>query len=84
MNDSNTAWLTPVTPDTATSVSNSQCTLYGDTSSIETTPTGVIINFGVGFENSYVGTRALGMMGVGRQAGANVWQTLGSYLVTAQ
>jgi hypothetical protein len=56
-NDGGTSYLTPVTPGSATTVSNSQCTLAGTGTSFSGAGNNLTLNVALTFNNTFVGSK---------------------------
>ena len=84
INDAGTTYGSPIIAGSGTSLSNSQCTVYGVGTSATTFGTYVIVYFRVSFFPGFIGEKVITMGGVD-EAGASTFSDLplGTYLVTA-
>jgi len=84
INDAGTTYGSPIIAGSATSLSNSQCIVYGVGTSATTFGTYVIVYFRVSFFPGFVGEKVITMGGLD-EAGASTFSDLplGTYLVTA-
>ncbi|WP_353062130.1 hypothetical protein RBB77_12535 [Tunturibacter psychrotolerans] len=84
VNDAGTTYGSPIIAGSATSLSNSQCTVYGMGTSATTFGANVIVYFSVSFFPGFVGEKVI-TMGGADETGASTFSDLplGTYLVTA-
>jgi hypothetical protein len=83
LNDGSSAWLGPITPGTAATVSNSQCTLTAAYSPVTETGNTLTVQFGVQYKSGFTGT--MNVYAAARDlAGVLVgWQTMGTTTINA-
>ena len=82
-NDANSGWLGPVTVGAANSLSNSQCTLDSEDSSVSSSGNNLSVNLALSFTSAFYGDRTVFM--IARDAGgqSSGWQSQGSWRVTS-
>jgi phage baseplate assembly protein gpV len=81
-NDAGTGWLSPATPGTAGTLSNSQCSINMAAATVTTSGINLTLNLPVTFTAAYAGAKNTYMYGEGLSAGGQ-WQLIGSWTVLA-
>ena len=81
LNDGATAWQGPITPPTAGTLANSQCTINGGSSSIALSGNNATVNLALSFSGSFVGAK--NVYGYAQAAGGlnSGWTVLGNWTV---
>jgi hypothetical protein len=83
LNDGSSAWLGPLTPGTAATVSNSQCTLTAAYSPVSGAGNTLTVQFSVQYKSGFTGTMTV-YAAVRNVAGTFVgWQTMGTTTIAA-
>jgi len=83
LNDGSTAWLGPLTPGTAATVSNSQCALLATSSSVTGAGNTLTVQFGVQYKSGFTGTMNV-YVAARNLAGALVgWQAMGTTTIVS-
>lgn len=77
-NDGDSATIGPLTPGSTSSISNSQCKLYGAGSSITASGNNLTVNFAIAFTNAFTGLKKIYMWANGASA-ASGWFEKGSW-----
>ena len=78
LNDASSAWLTPLTPGTSATVSNSQCTLLAADSSISGAGNAVTVQFSVRYRSGFTGAKSLYVVAFDYSNVNTGWQTMGA------
>ncbi len=79
-NDAGTEWLTPsLTPGVAGTLSNSQCTLNGESSSVNVAGNELTLNASLTFASTVVGPRNVFLVGVGIDEQYSGWVKAGTW-----
>jgi phage baseplate assembly protein gpV len=82
LNNAGTTWSAPVTPGTAVTLSNSQCSINVAAASVTVSGTNLTLNLPMTFTTAYAGAKSTYMYAAGSSASSG-WQTLGSWTVAA-
>ena len=80
-NDASSAWLGPVTVGTASSLTNSQCTVNAEDSSISNSGNDRTINLAVTFDTAFQGDKTVYMFAHDNGGLSSGWQTRGTWTV---
>jgi hypothetical protein len=81
MNDAGTTFLGPLTPGTATSVSNTRCTLSAASASVSTSGTTLTVNLPLSFFNAFSGAKNTFGLALDNSSQYSAWTTTGTWTV---
>lgn len=81
MNDAGSAWLGPVVPGSAASVSNTQCILKAGASSVTLAGTNLSITVGLTWSTSFAGTHYIFVYAADAATNATGYRAMGSWTV---
>ncbi len=83
LNDADTAWLGPLTPGTAGTLSNSQCTVNGAGTSASGSNQTLTLNLSVSANAVFVGAKNIYMAAVDSEGSNSGWQNRGTWTPAA-
>jgi len=81
--DVNTSWMGPMTLGSATSLTNSQCTVNVAASSASTSGNNLTLNMALTFKSGFVGLKSHFLFTSDTAGGSSNWQFLGTYTVVS-
>jgi len=79
-NNDDSLILGPLTPGSSLSLSNSQCTLLGANSSVSTSGNTITVDFGIGFQNAFAGSKNVYMNAINTAGSTSSgWSQMGTW-----